>query len=219
VTNLVRPFTLSQLQDFLRVHGEFSDFWIDKIKSNCILKYDSVESAINCRKIIHGKKWPSSNPKSLRVIYTTTEKLELAKSGNLTGSVSSKETIRREKNKSESRSPNRGNMRSDKEFAKDKAASSDESEEGDEGPDIQLDDLFKKTKTTPALYWSPLTDAQVQQRDEAREERRKQREQRRKESEERKMNEKTERKKSGDHHNRKSRSRSKRRSRSRSRSR
>ena len=48
-------------------------------------------------------------------------------------------------------------------------------------PDIQLDDLFKKTKTTPALYWSPLSDAQVQARDEAREERRKQREQRRKE--------------------------------------
>ena len=44
-----------------------------------------------------------------------------------------------------------------------------------------LDDLFKKTKTIPSIYWSPLTDSQIQDRDAAREERRKQREQRRKE--------------------------------------
>ena len=38
ITNLVRPFTLPQLKDFLAVHGEYSDFWIDKIKSNCFVK-------------------------------------------------------------------------------------------------------------------------------------------------------------------------------------
>jgi apoptotic chromatin condensation inducer in the nucleus len=71
ITNLVRPFTLGQLKDFLQVHGDYSDFWIDKIKSNCFVKYNEIESAINCRKLIHGKKWPSSNPKSLRVMYST----------------------------------------------------------------------------------------------------------------------------------------------------
>ena len=38
ITNLVRPFTLGQLKDFLQVHGDYSDFWIDKIKSNCFVK-------------------------------------------------------------------------------------------------------------------------------------------------------------------------------------
>ena len=45
---------------------------------------------------------------------------------------------------------------------------------------ILLDDLFKKTKTTPSIYWLPLTDEEIKQRDEAREERKRLREERRK---------------------------------------
>ena len=52
---------------------------------------------------------------------------------------------------------------------------------------ICLDDLFKKTKTTPSIYWLPLTDEEIKSRDDAREERKKAREERRKASEERKV--------------------------------
>lgn len=45
---------------------------------------------------------------------------------------------------------------------------------------ILLDDLFKKTKTTPSIYWLPLTDEEIKQRDAAREERKRLREERRK---------------------------------------
>ena len=38
---------------------------------NIFFQYNEVESAINCRKLIHGKKWPSSNPKKLRVMYSS----------------------------------------------------------------------------------------------------------------------------------------------------
>ena len=44
-----------------------------------------------------------------------------------------------------------------------------------------LDELFKKTKTQPSIYWLPLTDAQIQARDDAREERKKMRDDRRRE--------------------------------------
>ena len=50
---------------------------------------------------------------------------------------------------------------------------------------ICLDDLFKKTKTVPSVYWLPLTDEEIKARDDAREERKKAREERRKASEER----------------------------------
>merc|ERR1719394_307231 len=179
ITNLVRPFTLGQLKDFLQVHGDYSDFWIDKIKSNCFVKYNEIESAINCRKLIHGKKWPSSNPKSLRVMYSTDEHLEKVKSGSVLpvapAANQNRETIRREKKRSASRSPVRGGMRSEREFDKDrpkeKVESSAESDddEGEETGAILLDDLFKKTKTTPSIYWLPLTDEEIKQRDEARE--------------------------------------------------
>merc|ERR1712176_99100 len=222
ITNLVRPFTLGQLKDFLQVHGDYSDFWIDKIKSNCFVKYNEIESAINCRKLILGKKWPSSNPKSLRVMYSTDEHLEKVKSGsvlpvpNPPSSNQNRDTIRREKKRSASRSPLRGGMRSEKEFDKDrpKEESSAESDddEGEETGAILLDDLFKKTKTPPSIYWLPLTDEEIKQRDEAREERKRLREERRKASEERRGKEKDSRKRSRS----KSRSRSKKRSRSRS---
>ena len=49
------------------------------------------------------------------------------------------------------------------------------------GPGNMLDDLFKKTKTQPSLYWLPLSDAEIEARDKAREERKRLREERRKE--------------------------------------
>ena len=42
-----------------------------------------------------------------------------------------------------------------------------------------LDDLFKKTKATPSIYWLPLTDEDLKKREEAREERKRAREERR----------------------------------------
>merc|ERR1711935_632772 len=183
ITNLVRPFTLPQLKDFLAVHGEYGDFWIDKIKSNCFVKYNEVDSAINCRKLIHGKKWPSSNPKSLRVTYSSDAKMQSAKEGTLEVASKRPDNIRREKRRSQSRSPQRATgMRSEQDFAKDvtttkkrekspEESAADESEEDDEAGGICLDDLFKKTKTIPSVYWLPLTDQEIQARDDAREER------------------------------------------------
>merc|ERR1711892_549897 len=226
ITNLVRPFTLPQLKDFLAVHGEYGDFWIDKIKSNCFVKYNEVDSAINCRKLIHGKKWPSSNPKSLRVTYSSDAKMQSAKEGTLEVASKRPDNIRREKRRSQSRSPQRATgMRSEQDFAKDvtttkkrekspEESAADESDE-DEAGGICLDDLFKKTKTIPSVYWLPLTDQEIQARDDAREERKKAREERRKASEERRTKgRKRSRSKSGS----KSRSRSRVNKRSRSRS-
>jgi len=222
ITNLVRPFTLPQLKDFLAVHGEYSDFWIDKIKSNCFVKYNEVDSAINCRKLIHGKKWPSSNPKTLRVMYSTEVKMQSAKEGTIdTASYKRPENIRREKRRSASRSPVRG-MRSENEFVKDskrREKSPEESAESEEDDDdvggICLDDLFKKTKTVPSVYWLPLTDEEIKARDDAREERKKAREERRKASEERRTKPRK-RSKSKSRSKSRSRSRSNKRSRSRS---
>merc|ERR1712228_696484 len=109
--------TLNQLKDFLKVPGEFDEqlFWIDKIKSNCYVKYNDIESAIKCRKLIHGKKWPSSNPKTLRVMYSSETALERAKTGKVQNIVT------REKNRSASRSPRRfGGMRSEQDFERDR---------------------------------------------------------------------------------------------------
>merc|ERR1712037_951917 len=83
-----------------------------------------------------------------------------------------------------------GGMRSEQQFEKDRKNGRDrrspirapraktespvESEESEGEGGISLDELFKKTKTLPSLYWLPLTEDEVITRDKAREERRKQ---------------------------------------------
>jgi len=198
VLNLVRPFTNKQLLEFLKEAGELDEesFWIDRIKSNCIVKYNALESAINCRKLVHGKNWPSSNPKELRVMYSTEEKLKEAKENGCVTQSNGRQ-----------KSPVRrfGGMRSEQQFEKDRMTGRDrrspirapraktespvQSEESEGEGGISLDELFKKTKTSPSLYWLPLTEDEVIARDKAREERRKAREERRKQSDDKSRSE------------------------------
>ena len=53
-----------------------------------------------------------------------------------------------------------------------------------EEPPKLLDDLFRKTKATPCVYWLPLTDQQLAEREQEREKRREERAKARKEKEE-----------------------------------
>lgn len=43
ISNLVRPFTVLQLKGLLARTGKIADFWIDKIKSKCYVKYENEE--------------------------------------------------------------------------------------------------------------------------------------------------------------------------------
>ncbi|XP_065321755.1 uncharacterized protein LOC135929160 isoform X2 [Gordionus sp. m RMFG-2023] len=79
VSNLVRPFTLRQLKEEFQKYGEFDetkDFWIDKIKSHCIVKYLNAESALEAYNNLNKQKWPLSNPKLLKVEFTDQNELD-----------------------------------------------------------------------------------------------------------------------------------------------
>ncbi|XP_030259438.1 apoptotic chromatin condensation inducer in the nucleus [Sparus aurata] len=76
----------------------------------------------------------------------------------------------------ERRRKERGKSKEKKTEKKDKAA--------EDPPAKLLDDLFRKTKAAPCIYWLPLTEEQFVQREAARAERTKEREKRRKEQEE-----------------------------------
>ncbi|KAA0723141.1 Apoptotic chromatin condensation inducer in the nucleus [Triplophysa tibetana] len=71
VCNLVRPFTLGQLKELLNRTGTLVEegFWIDKIKSHCYVTYSTKEESMATREALHGVKWPTSNPKVLRVDF------------------------------------------------------------------------------------------------------------------------------------------------------
>lgn len=81
VENLTRPFTLPALHALLKTHGNIdtNKFWIDKIKSMCMVAYASVEEAETARKGLHGTRWPPSNPKTLVADFATEDEIESRK--------------------------------------------------------------------------------------------------------------------------------------------
>uniref|UniRef100_A0A665X382 Apoptotic chromatin condensation inducer in the nucleus-like n=1 Tax=Echeneis naucrates TaxID=173247 RepID=A0A665X382_ECHNA len=79
----------------------------------------------------------------------------------------------------------RSRERRRKERGKSKDKKTEKKEKAAEDPPAKLlDDLFRKTKAAPCIYWLPLTEEQFVQREAARAERMKEREKRRKEQEE-----------------------------------
>ncbi|XP_048867456.1 apoptotic chromatin condensation inducer in the nucleus isoform X3 [Brienomyrus brachyistius] len=90
-----------------------------------------------------------------------------------------------EREGAERRSRSRDRERRRKERGKSKERKADKKEKAPEEPPAKLlDDLFYKTKAAPCIYWLPLTDEQVVQREKERAERMKEREKRRKEMQE-----------------------------------
>ncbi|KAG8239851.1 hypothetical protein J437_LFUL014815 [Ladona fulva] len=86
LSNLVRPFTVQQLKELLARTGTVAEdgFWIDRIKSMCLVQYETEEQARETRHALHGVRWPISNPKRLFVDFSTKERLEEAKrEGNM----------------------------------------------------------------------------------------------------------------------------------------
>eukprot|EP00117_Sycon_ciliatum_P016576 scpid5379/ scgid15943/ Apoptotic chromatin condensation inducer in the nucleus len=71
IHGLVRPFTLPQLKELLSRHGPIvpDGFWIDRIKSHCYVSFEEVGSAEECRKALHGARWPTTSPRTLSVDF------------------------------------------------------------------------------------------------------------------------------------------------------
>jgi len=196
---LVRPFTINQLKDLLVRTGNLVEgkFWIDKVKSSCLVQFETEEEAEETRAALHGIHWPTSNPKTLIVDYSTVEELENRLSG--------KELLAPQNSKTGASIRTSGTVQSN-EMKRDKAervrewdqgkvgdapisgrdspkADPSQSEEKtksakDETPAKLLDDLFRKTKTSPCIYWLPLTAQQIAEKQSMRRQRQLDRDQR-----------------------------------------
>jgi len=204
ITNLVRPFTVGQLRDLLQRTGKIvsNGFWIDTIKSQCIVEYENEDQAIETVYALNESQWPSTNPKFLRVVFTDKEELNKALNGTHPDKLSKqKELPKVEKLRTQLdnhiilREWDRGkleDMNGEKEgdkpikrkipdnihVQKDKKMKKDEknldrrkkskSKTPERIPTKSLDELFRKTKTTPTLYWSPLSIEQITEKEDQR---------------------------------------------------
>ncbi|XP_058971333.2 apoptotic chromatin condensation inducer in the nucleus-like [Pocillopora verrucosa] len=181
VKNLVRPFTLNQLKDLLGKHGTLvqDGFWIDRIKSHCYVVYTDEDDAVASRQALHGIKWPATSPKILDVDYADDDEMARDTDGLLGREKEKERELNAEKDEIKERA-----VEEEKPMVTEEK---EEEEEDQKNAGNLLDNLFKKTKTIPCLYWLPLTDEQIATREREREERRKARQDERdKEEQERK---------------------------------
>jgi len=172
IRNLTRPFTLKGFQEMLKRTGTLEDFWIDRIKSTCCVKFANSDEASETRMALNGVTWPVGNPKTLSVSFITEEtmtKYKQTADGVLKPSndpEKERDRVREwDRNKTEERGDER---RSDKRQDRDREVRLRERSREPPVPTKSLEELFKKTAATPSIYWKPLTDQQIKERIELR---------------------------------------------------
>lgn len=157
VDRFLRPFTLKAVQELLGKTGTVVSFWMDHIKTHCYVTYSSVEEAVETRNAVYNLQWPANGgrllmaefvdpsevktrtdpPPSPTPVTTTTTPLPLPPPPPLSLPPQSRE-------------PPQHHLPPAPPLL-----------EKLEPPIMTLDDLFRKTRATPRIYYLPLSDEQV----------------------------------------------------------
>ncbi|CAF3900939.1 unnamed protein product [Rotaria sordida] len=200
ISGLTRPFSLLQLKELLHRYGTLVDgqFWLNKIKSQCLVAYNTIEEAQNAREALDGCRWPSTNPKILSVRFAQQNELEFSKTHDLPPDQMSMDAIERiiqdksniipsrrspspidgiklntKKNHLGVREWNMSKLQEEKcsGFIIPEEKQEEESIKSNESPMKGLDEYFRKTKSKPSIYWLPLTEEQIIERNHRQEQR------------------------------------------------
>uniref|UniRef100_A0A915EGE2 SAP domain-containing protein n=1 Tax=Ditylenchus dipsaci TaxID=166011 RepID=A0A915EGE2_9BILA len=187
VRGLKRPFTVKALQNLLGNFGKLVEdgFWIDSIKSNCIVKFETEEQAQLARERLHNVIWPASSDLSLIVEFSSEDKLTRRRNE---GKVEQKDpiatpiaglglTVTVENEASKWKDVDAPPRKSSREVGKDNLAEKAETKEKARSPSRKrkavveskepqktLEDIFKKTNAQPHIYYLPLTDEEADKR-------------------------------------------------------
>ncbi|TKR93519.1 hypothetical protein L596_007957 [Steinernema carpocapsae] len=79
IKGLTRPLQNAHWIGLLRKFGDFdlqTGFWMDKIKSNCFIKYETPAQAALARYRLHNVSYPGGNKNGLKVDFSTVEILQ-----------------------------------------------------------------------------------------------------------------------------------------------
>ncbi|KAJ0703866.1 putative transcription regulator SAP family [Helianthus annuus] len=180
IDNFLRPFTLKAVQEFLGKTGTIVSFWMDQIKTHCYITYASVEEAIETRNAVCNLQWPVNGGRLLMADFvdpqevknrvdppppspatpaTTTLPPPAATIPPPTATLQPPQPSPRLKQQLPPPPflpppPPLSNPPP----ARNRAPPPPEKVDP---PIVTLDDLFKKTRATPRIYYLPLSDEQV----------------------------------------------------------
>ena len=198
------------------------------------MQFETEEEAEETRAALHGIHWPTSNPKTLVVDYSTVEHLDIRLAGKEPSGVTSLSSktasapVQSNDGKRVDKADGRvrewdlgktGETPSNamQEDGYDASQMEEKVSKGkDETPAKLLDDLFRKTKTAPCIYWLPLTAQQIAEKQNMRRQRQLDRDQRISEMQQKKDHEFQQRQREREKERERQRNRERQRSRKRS---
>jgi len=143
IENFKRPLTIPAVRNLLEQYGKIGHFWMNKIKSHCYVKYDSVESAVMARDALWQFQWPPETGQPLVPEFITFEHVL--------------EKIAEEEAKEAS-----GKSRLDSNGTVNGNTSGGSGQPPRQNIYVPLEKLFKKTETTPSLYYKPIPQADAE---------------------------------------------------------
>ncbi|KAF7834249.1 Apoptotic chromatin condensation inducer in the nucleus [Senna tora] len=178
IDRFLRPFTLKQVQELLGKTGKVNSFWMDHIKTHCYVTYSSVEEATETRNAVYNLQWPPNGGRHLIAEYVDPQevKMKLETPPVPAASVSSSPTVppapptsRPEPSPRQPREqppvpislPPPPPLSKLPPALRERLPSPPPLPEKSDPPIVTLDDLFRKTRATPRIYYLPLSEEQV----------------------------------------------------------
>ncbi|KAL9249278.1 Apoptotic chromatin condensation inducer in the nucleus-like protein [Drosera capensis] len=180
----LRPFTLKAVQDLLAKTGTVTSFWMDQIKTHCYVAYSSEEEAIKTRDALYNLQWPPNGGRLLVAEFVEPDEVKLRLEPPVpqppTKPIVTDPAAPVLPAKPSLAPPHIPAIKPMQPPAKPVlplpppqtvpnppparglvSPRSDAVPEKIDSPIVTLDDLFRKTKATPRIYYLPLTDEQV----------------------------------------------------------
>ncbi|KAL6593740.1 hypothetical protein ACP70R_048641 [Stipagrostis hirtigluma subsp. patula] len=178
IDRFVRPFTLKAVQELLGKTGSVCSFWMDHIKTHCYVTFSSVEEAVATRNAVYNLQWPPNNGNHLVAEFVDPQevKLKLEPPPPSAAPVSpaaaprapAVQQAQANQNVPRQAATPREQLPPPPPLAKPPVADPGSAKERlpptpkkPEPPVVTLDDLFRKTQSSPRIYYLPLSEEEV----------------------------------------------------------
>ncbi|CAN6289276.1 unnamed protein product [Urochloa humidicola] len=179
IDRFVRPFTLKAVQELLGKTGSVQNFWMDHIKTHCYVTFSSVDEAVATRDAVYNLQWPPNNGNKLIAEFVDPQEVKLklepppppaapvspaaAARAPPVQQAQANQNMPRQAATSKEQLPPPPPL--SKPPMADPAASAKEkltpTPKKPEPPVVTLDDLFRKTQSSPRIYYLPLSEEEV----------------------------------------------------------
>ncbi|CAL9001337.1 unnamed protein product [Prunus brigantina] len=184
IDRFLRPFTLKAVQELLGKTGKVTDFWMDHIKTHCYVTYSSAEEALETRNAVYNLQWPPNGGRLLvaefvdpqevqtrvQIPQTPATPISSGPAVPVAPSTSQPQPSPRQPRQQQQQLPPPPSLPPPPPPPLTAPSSARERlplppppplPEKLDTPIVTLDDLFRKTKSTPRIYYLPLSEEQV----------------------------------------------------------